>query len=127
MFDNTARIRELNDEFRKLRMPSGWNSGKVVITSGVQNTLGKMVLEALDLVANFDAFTVDNDPHGEHAFGSIEIENHQLFWKIVRHAVIIASCAAVLAVVPISAWQRPTTPFFCYPCATQATWVKGWN
>ena len=82
MSDNTARIRELNDEFRKLRTPPGRNSGKVVITSGVQNTLGKTVLEALDLVANFDAFTVDNDPHGEHDFGSIEIENHQLFWKI---------------------------------------------
>jgi hypothetical protein len=28
-----------------------------------------------------DAFTADNDPHGEHDFGSFELEGRKLLWK----------------------------------------------
>ena len=30
----------------------------------------------------FDAFTPDNDPYGEHNFGSITLEDTTFFWKI---------------------------------------------
>jgi len=30
----------------------------------------------------FDNFNADNDPHGEHDFGSFELEGEKLFWKI---------------------------------------------
>ncbi len=30
----------------------------------------------------FDAFTPDNDPHGERDFGSFEHEGERIFWKI---------------------------------------------
>ena len=33
-------------------------------------------------VQSFSNFTKDNDPHGEHDFGSFEIEGETYFWKI---------------------------------------------
>jgi Protein of unknown function (DUF3768) len=33
-------------------------------------------------VCGFDAFTADNDPHGEHDFGSFEHDSKTIFWKI---------------------------------------------
>jgi len=30
----------------------------------------------------FDDFSEDNDPHGEHDFGSFELANFTFFWKI---------------------------------------------
>ena len=30
----------------------------------------------------FDAFTEDNDPHGEHDFGAFDHAGHRIFWKI---------------------------------------------
>ena len=30
----------------------------------------------------FDTFTSDNDPYGEHDFGTIEWRGTRLFWKI---------------------------------------------
>jgi len=38
--------------------------------------------QPLALVRRFDAFTPDNDPHGEHDFGSFTHQRHKLFWKI---------------------------------------------
>lgn len=36
----------------------------------------------LQKVATFCQFTEDNDPHGEHDFGSFEVTGHDVFWKI---------------------------------------------
>jgi hypothetical protein len=73
----TARIRALNDELRAFR-----RGGYVTITSGVQS-LGQMGLQAVLLkVAQFDAFTKDNDSHAEHDFGAVEHEGQAFFWKI---------------------------------------------
>jgi len=33
-------------------------------------------------VRAFDAFTDDNDPHGEHDFGSIDEGGVRCFWKL---------------------------------------------
>lgn len=72
-----ARIRALNDALRGFR-----RGGYVTITSGVQ-ALGSAALQAVLLkVAQFDAFSTDNDPHGEHDFGAIEHGDHRIFWKI---------------------------------------------
>ena len=38
--------------------------------------------KALQLVRVFDYFNEDNDPHGEHDFGSFELANFTFFWKI---------------------------------------------
>ena len=52
----------------------------MIITEGVQ-ALGdvNVVLRQVQL---FDAFTPDNDPYGEHNFGSITLEDTTFFWKI---------------------------------------------
>ncbi len=36
----------------------------------------------IDQISRFDAFTPDNDPHGEHDFGCIDIGKQKFFWKI---------------------------------------------
>ena len=33
-------------------------------------------------VETFDAFTPDNDPHGERDFGAFEHNGERIFWKI---------------------------------------------
>jgi Protein of unknown function (DUF3768) len=38
--------------------------------------------EALVQVAHFWDFTADNDPHGEHDFGSFTLVGRKFFWKI---------------------------------------------
>ncbi len=36
----------------------------------------------LQRVAAFEEFTLGNDPHGEHDFGSFELLGRKFFWKI---------------------------------------------
>ena len=38
-------------------------------------------------VQSFSNFTKDNDPHGEHDFGSIEIEGETYFFKVDYYAL----------------------------------------
>lgn len=75
---NAATIARLNDQFRK--GPSRY--GKAYTTDGVTAQGPEFVLRALAATAAFDAFSADNDPHGEHDFGSFELDGKKLFWKI---------------------------------------------
>ena len=81
----TSKIAELNDRFRKAtgsRDPAGISLGKKVMTSGIRD-LGLIVaVEIAERVAAFDSFTGDNDPHGEHDFGSFDYDGSRIFWKI---------------------------------------------
>lgn len=73
----TARIRQLNDQFRK-SLPNDC----CFITNGV-TSLNDFNLSALMLkVITFNHFTEDNDPYCEHDFGSFDYLGHKLFWKI---------------------------------------------
>jgi hypothetical protein len=58
------RIRELNDDFRRTFV-----GGAVVITAGVEAMPAEQRRSLLAKVRAFNAFTEDNDPHGEHDFG----------------------------------------------------------
>jgi uncharacterized protein DUF3768 len=71
------RIRELNDTFR-----TTLRGGKVMMTSGVNELPDCVKAEALVQVAAFSDFTPDNDPHGEHDFGSFTLVGRKFFWKI---------------------------------------------
>jgi len=71
------RIRELNDAFRR-----SFSGGKVMMTAGVAALSIVTKSKVLDTVRTFEAFTADNDPHGEHDFGSFEIDDRKVFWKI---------------------------------------------
>lgn len=77
-----ARIRELNDAFRKF--PWGGRSalGRTVVTAGIEALGPKFVLNVLNAVAGFDQFSGDNDPYGEHDFGNFEIEGEMVYFKI---------------------------------------------
>ena len=76
--DNTAEIRRLNDALRK-----GENQdGMIVVTAGVQAMGEDFLAEARQAVAAFDTFNEDNDPHGEHDFGSLTVRDEKLFFKI---------------------------------------------
>lgn len=71
-------IADLNDAFRMTFI-----GGRVMITSGV-DALPLAIRESiLARVRRFDAFTPDNDPHGEHDFGSFDQDGAgRVFWKI---------------------------------------------
>lgn len=59
--------------------------GQRLVTDGVINLLKKIDISAERLnqrVAQFDDFTEQNHPHGEHDFGAFEFHSYQLFWKI---------------------------------------------
>ena len=71
------RIREFNDDFRRTFV-----GGTVVITAGVEAMSAEQRKSLLAKVRAFDAFTSDNDPHGEHDFGAIEEGEARCFWKI---------------------------------------------
>src|SRR5882672_3017664 len=72
-----TRNRDLNDAF-----PRTFAGGRVMVTCGVADLPEMVKATALQLVASFDDFTEDNDPSGEHDFGSFELVNRKFFWKI---------------------------------------------
>ncbi len=75
--NSAARIRELNDQFRK-----SLTGGRILMTPGVSTLSSEQTVELLSAVKAFDSFTEDNDPHSEHDFGSIEMHGTKYFWKI---------------------------------------------
>lgn len=86
MSDRTEKIRALNDAFRKGERPE---LGQIMITVGVRELVAAWPLGVVlvhEQVKRFDAFTTDNDPHGEHDFGSFEHVGEMLFWKIDYYA-----------------------------------------
>ncbi|MCK1315505.1 DUF3768 domain-containing protein [Bradyrhizobium sp. 23] len=75
---NAAKIRSLNDSFRR----SLAFGGTVLLTPGVTSLDIDRQAELLEAVRTFDRFTPDNDPHGEHDFGSIDLVSTRYFFKI---------------------------------------------
>ncbi len=71
------KIALLNDAFRR-----SFSGGKVMMTAGVDALPDMVKAAALHEVAIFNAFNEDNDPHGEHDFGSFELCSRKFFWKI---------------------------------------------
>ena len=69
------KIRDLNDRAR-----TSFLGCRVMITPGVQAL--DDVVGVLMKVRIFDGFTEENDPHGEHDFGSFRHGVETLFWKI---------------------------------------------
>lgn len=58
-------------------------TGRVVMTEGIRALPNASREEALSRVRSFDAFTPDNDPYGEHDFGSFDLPDAgRVFWKI---------------------------------------------
>jgi hypothetical protein len=72
-----CRIRQLNDDFRR-----SFIGGAVVVTAGVDALPKDRRRSLLRRVREFQDFSVDNDPHGEHDFGAVEEQDVRCFWKI---------------------------------------------
>lgn len=79
--DRTRRIALLNDAFRLTFV-----GGSVCITAAIHEMGPEFVEKALRTVRIDDHFDKDNDPYGEHDFGSVRVENQKLFWKIDYYA-----------------------------------------
>jgi hypothetical protein len=88
----TKEIAALNDRFReRFYVPSFGPRpvpGRIVCASGIAALAPETQICNWAEVANFAAFTEDNDPHGEHDFGAFEIEGatETIFWKIDYYA-----------------------------------------
>ncbi len=67
----------LNDTLRM-----SFFGGKVVMTAAVAALPVERQARLLERVRSFDAFTPDNDPHGEHDLGVFELEGERFFFKI---------------------------------------------
>ena len=72
-----AQVRALNDAFRR-----SFVGGQVVETPGVVELRECDRIALLLAVRRFDSFDPDNDPHGEHDFGEVEVGGLRFFWKI---------------------------------------------
>lgn len=77
--DARARIRELNDAFRKNFDPK---LGTFVLTEGVDALPPDIKMMAIRETRAFNDFSEKNDQHGEHAFGSFDLDGQRFFWKI---------------------------------------------
>lgn len=76
----TARIRALNDAFRNNPFLGG---GRFIVTIGIATELRDTERkELIQRLVSYDDFTPDNDPNGEHDFGSLTINDHRIFWKM---------------------------------------------
>jgi hypothetical protein len=76
--DQTLKIAELNDRFRKGDHHLGRHMASVIVDA--LNPEQKLRLTRL--VRAFDQFTEANDPDEEHDFGIIEFESQKWYWKI---------------------------------------------
>ena len=73
----TNKIAFLNDGLRRT-----FSRGKVVMTAAVAALPEDTLAKVLTRVQTFDEFTKDNDPHGEHDFGSFELAGERFFFKL---------------------------------------------
>jgi len=69
----SERIACLNDEYRKARQG-------FMVTRGVSALPN--IATVLSMVQDFNKFSENNDPYGEHDFGSFVCFGQKLFWKI---------------------------------------------
>jgi len=73
---SAEKIRALNDAFRTTMA-----GGRVLMTAGVDALPSDVKAVVLRRVATFSDFTEENDPHGEHDFGSFALAGRKFFWK----------------------------------------------
>ena len=74
---SAEQIQALNDRFR-----TTMTGGRVMLTAGVDALPSDVKAMAIRRVATFSEFTPDNDPHGEHDFGSFALAGRKFFFKL---------------------------------------------
>jgi Protein of unknown function (DUF3768) len=71
-----SKIALLNDSLRRTL-----TGGQVVMTQGVASLPESDLTQLLERVRRFRGFTEDNDPYGEHDFGSLELAGQTYFFS----------------------------------------------
>jgi hypothetical protein len=71
------RIRALNDTLRTTGA-----GGDIVITRGIHALSVSFVTSVIAAVQSFDTFTEANDPHQEHDFALLEVDDQRVMFKI---------------------------------------------
>jgi len=74
----TPRIAALNDLCRTAMGVAG----RVMQTPGISALSPAQQSAIRERVETFNTFTPDNDPYGEHDFGSFDYAGRRIFWKI---------------------------------------------
>jgi len=93
--DRAATIARQNDRFRT--RPLAWLArlgGRAVLTAGVSRLDHDTQQRLVRAVVAFDQFTPANDPHGEHDFGVVLVDDVRCFWKIDYYADAEMACGA---------------------------------
>jgi hypothetical protein len=76
--EKTVRISELNDRFRK----GDRTLGKYRMSQQVSALSLEEKGQLVQLIRAFDDFSQENDPYGEHDFGSIGMDGEMYYFKI---------------------------------------------
>jgi hypothetical protein len=99
----TDRIRTLNDAFR-----TSLTGGTVMVTQAVAALGTEAKREILTALRRYHEFDADNDPYGEHDFGMIAVQGHEILFKIdyydqdlVRHSPDAADPAVTHRVLTV--------------------------
>ena len=79
-----ARIRALNDTARRTFV-----GGQFFLTRGVAELPPDDQATILDRVRTFNDFSEDNDPWGEHDFGSFTHRGRTINWKIDYYDLLL--------------------------------------
>jgi hypothetical protein len=77
-----AQLAVQNDRFRSTFGADFTIPGSVVFSEGVEALGGEFMQAAMVAVMQFDRFTPENDPHGDHGFGIVTVNGTRIFWKI---------------------------------------------
>lgn len=80
MPSSSQKTAELNDQFRKASNPQAY--GKIYQTAEINSLSPDDQLAIFTKVRLFDDFNTENDPYGEHDFGTVEHNGEKIFWKI---------------------------------------------
>jgi len=70
-----------NDALRRC-VPLVERPDRLMVTRGIAALDAETVASILERVRGFDEFTQDNDPWGQHDFGSFVHGGRKVFWKI---------------------------------------------
>ena len=76
------RVATQNDTFRKTWGADFTIPGRIVTTQGVASLPFAAQVQIMVAVQTFDTFTEDNDPHGTHEMGFMEVQGEKVWWRI---------------------------------------------
>ena len=80
--EKTERIRHLNDRLRTCQ-----EGGRFLVTAGVNALPIATLARVIVAIRKFDDFSAANDCYGEHDFGRVIVDEHEVFWKIDYYGI----------------------------------------